>query len=181
MITTRHYKKQAEELGERYAKELENLKFFKFDTGKNNFVIVEDIDRSSSEALRESRDKMRLEMAFIKEIFPFIAYITAPTEVEREDVAGQIWEKQRILLDNMKKFAGKQTDNYGFDPRLSDSEVLRHMEMSKEGFKIIAGKIEKVLPKIENKTTDDLVEQMLADDSIRGNISTNQGGEQADD
>lgn len=163
MKKTKHYKEIAEEMGRTYSKAMEAMSFFRFDSSKNSFVPIRGLEGASTKEFVMNRKRMEQERGIIKSVMPYVAYITAPTQIEADDVIGSGWEETRIMIDNLRKFNGVNTDGYGFDTSVSDADAIQNYMMFSEGFKITAGYIEKILPKIENTVEDVLITQEILD------------------
>jgi hypothetical protein len=134
------WKYLAEKRGKEVGERIENMKWHTF---SNNGVFSEkDRPNANSKTFLADRQEKINEENLLDTIFPFVAYFTAPTKLDKEDVISKIFKEEAKKNERLMMMVG-------FDPRnVTLKARLKSKEKFFDSFKIVADQIEKSCVKI---------------------------------
>ena len=138
------YKKFAKEHGEQLMMHMLKMEYFKWD---DKWVQVRELE-DHSENFADQRDRLLAEQMFINELYPYVAYITAPNRELSMSVIQMNYAVKKDRDFKIKKALGIPTDGLGLNAETTITEAKRNEDRFAYRFKKISEYVEKGLNKI---------------------------------
>lgn len=140
------YKLFAEKQAEMYVTILRNFKYYAWNGKYFQESRPLPAWKAGIDSFRVERTKKDGEESFFQALLPYIAYLTAPTKIQAEDVLMLSYDESRKFLERKKKnVLNKVTDGYGFDKIVGIDLKLDHYDRWEYTFKKIAEAVAKEL------------------------------------
>ena len=151
-----NYKSMARKAAEIKKEKIKTMRYFAWDGDKfAEKRQLPDYNIVGIEKFVEERNRRDMEIDFMDELIPFIAYIMSPTSLDAEDVIEQMFESISKEVKDMKRSKGVEVDLYGFTQDFDVAAKIERYNQFTYVFKKQAEAIEKSLSK--NKLFKDII------------------------
>jgi len=134
----------AKKVGRKMIEKYKALKYFRFDRNYN-VVPKNPMPKLTDRNFATERLVFQSERKFMDAFRPFVAYLTAPGEQEKNDVMGEMFEAKRMHLDLMRKAAGINTNGMGWRMGEGKTRMTREYDKFEGQFISIAKMLEKTV------------------------------------
>lgn len=146
----KNWKYDAQQKAKEIEEAIESLRWFKWDDSK--FVPKDQPDSKSSSFLSD-RDDYQQEEKFVHWLYPFIAFITAPSSQKQNSVIEIEYKKTKERQFSAKRKLGVAQTLMGMDPGTEVKQAMENYERYKTRFLIFVRGVERGISKLKKQSS----------------------------